>query len=127
MIDIKSGKIQTQEGLITEPNFRFDEFKTTRFYNGQDGVKIIYLEEKQTIDNMKFIVSLFFKNHKIYMLSLICCEFEFSDSEEPKRKLLHDKILSDIGINQREEYKWGKISSDYDARSNISSINIVYI
>ncbi len=28
---------------------------------------------------------------------------------------------------KREEYKWGKISSDYDARSNISSINIVYI
>jgi hypothetical protein len=127
MIDIKSGKIETQEGLITEPNYRFDEFKTTRFYNGQDGVKIIYLEEKQTIDNMKFIVSLFFKNQKIYMLSLICCDSEFSDSDEPKRKLLHDKILSDIGINQREEYKWGKISSDYDARSNISSINIVYI
>ena len=35
-------------------------------------------------------------------------------------------ILNELGINQQMEYSWGKISSDYDARSNVSSIDIMY-
>ena len=37
-----------------------------------------------------------------------------------------DDILNELGINQQMEYSWGKISSDYDVRSNVSSINIMY-
>ena len=57
---------------------------------------------------------------------MICCDEEFSENDEDKRKILHDNILNKLGINQQMEYSLGKISSDYDARSNISSIDIVY-
>ena len=57
---------------------------------------------------------------------MICCDEEFSENDEDKRKILYDNILNKLGINQQMEYSWGKISSDYDARSNISSIDIVY-
>lgn len=60
------------------------------------------------------------------MVSLICCDDEFSEFHEPKRKLLHDEILSKNGISTDTEYKWGKITSEYDSRSNLSSINILY-
>lgn len=60
------------------------------------------------------------------MVSLICCDKEFSERNEDKRKLLHDNILKELGINQQMEYSWGKISSDYDARGNVSSIDIEY-
>ena len=126
MIDIKRGEIKTKGGLIIYPNYTFNDFKSSRFYNGQDGVRVIYLDEKQMIDNQEFIVSLFFRNSKIYMLSLICCDFEFTASDESKRKLIHNEILKKIGIDSKEKFTWGKISSDFDARSNISSINILY-
>lgn len=106
--------------------FSFEQFKHTKFYNNQDELRIIYLDAQQIIDNRKYIVSLFFRNGKIYMVSLICCDKEFSEKEEKKRKILHDEILNKLGINQQIEYSWGKISSTYDARSNISSIDIMY-
>ena len=58
--------------------------------------------------------------------SLLCCDKEFSEKDEDKRKILHDAILSELGMNQQTEYSWGKISSDYAVRSNISSIDIMY-
>ena len=51
---------------------------------------------------------------------------EFSEQDEKKRKELHDTILSELGLNSHMKYNWGEISSDFDARSNISSINIIY-
>lgn len=42
------------------------------------------------------------------------------------RKKIHDKILTEMGLLQGEKYQWGKIVSEYDVRSNISSINIYY-
>ena len=84
------------------------------------------MDEQQIIGNRKYIISLFFRNGKIYMVSLMCCDKEFSEKDEDKRKILHDDILYELGINQQMEYSWGKISSDYDARSNVSSIDIIY-
>ena len=51
--------------------------------------------------------------------------------KQTNSKLLDDvlkteDILNELGINQQMEYSWGKISSDYDARSNVSSIDIMY-
>ena len=60
------------------------------------------------------------------MVSLVCCDKEFSEKDEYKRKKLHDDILRELGINQKKEYTWGEISSDYDVRSNVSSIDIMY-
>ena len=102
--------------------------KGTVLYRGEpNGTEYFTtLDEQQIIDNRKYIVSLFFRNGKIYMMSLICCDKEFSEKDEDKRKILHDDILNELGINQQMEYSWGKISSDYDARSNVSSIDIMY-
>lgn len=126
MLDISNGFFEISDELTIFPGFSFEQFKNTRFYKNQDGLRIIYLDEQQIIDNRKYIVSLFFRNGKIYMVSLICCDKEFSEKDEDKRKLLHDDILNELGINQQMEYSWGNISSDYDARSNVSSIDIMY-
>lgn len=126
MLDISNGFLTISDELMTFPGFSFEQFKHTRFYKNQDGLRIIYLDEQQIINNRKYIVSLFFRNGKIYMVSLICCDKEFSEKDENKRKILHDNILNELGINQQMEYSWGKISSDYDTRSNVSSIDIMY-
>lgn len=124
--DIRDGFISISDELVIYPGFSFEQFKHTKFYKDQDGIRIIYLDEQQIINGRKYIVSLFFRSEKIYMVSLICCDKEFSENDEAKRKLLHDDILNELGIKPQERYSWGSISSDYDARSNTSSINITY-
>ncbi len=126
MDDIRDGFVSISDQLTIYPDFSFEQFKQTKFYKNQDGIKIIYLDGQQIIDNRKYIVSLFFRDGKIYMVSLICCDKEFSEYDERKRKILHDDILNELGIRPQERCSWGKISSVYDARSNLSSINIVY-
>ena len=71
------------------------------------------------------MVGLFFRSGVIYMLSLLCCDMEFGMEEEKKRKELHDEILQSWGIVLLE-HEWGYIKSVYDARSNISSIDLVF-
>ncbi len=126
MRNINSGLIRISEDLMISPGYSFEEFKGTRFYKNQDGIKIIYLDEQQMIEKHPYIVSLFFKTGKIYMVSLICCYKKYSESDEFKRKALHDSILKELGIIEKQKFDWGMISSDYDARSNISSINVTY-
>ena len=126
MIDNSSGNIKISNELTIFPGFSFEQFKHTKFYDNQDGVRIIYLKEHQIIEGREYIVSLFFRDKKIYMVSLICCDEEFSENNEEKRKELHDTILNESGLNSHMKYNWGEISSDFDARSNISSINIIY-
>ena len=126
MDDIRYGVISISDELTIHPHFSFVDFKHTKFYKNQDGIKIIYLDGKQIINGRKYIVSLFFRGGNIYMVSLICCDQEFSEIDEKKRKILHDNILRELGIRPQERYSWGRISSDYDSRSNLSSINILY-
>jgi len=126
MDNIRDGFISISGKLTIYPGFSFEQFKHTKFYKDQDGIKMIYLDGQQRIDDRKYMVSLFFRNGKIYMVSLICCDKEFSENDEKKRKILHDDILNELGIRPQEKYGWGQISSDYDARGNLSSINIEY-
>ena len=69
----------------------------------------------------------------------MCDDKEFSEEDEYKRKLFHDEILIELykkifhddilnklWWKRQMEFSWGKISSDYDPRGNVSSINIVY-
>ncbi len=127
MININNGTVTISEELVVFPGYSFEQFQKTKFYKNQDGIRMIYLDEELMIENRKYIVSLFFRNGKLYMLSLICCDKRFSESDERKRETLHDDILKEWGMKKHEEYRWGKVSSDYDGRSNISSINIVYL
>ena len=118
MIDINNGFIEISDELTIFPGYSFEQFKNTKFYNNQDGVRIFYLDEQQIIDNKKYIVSLFFRNGKIYMVSLICCDKEFSEKNEDKRKLLHDNILKELGINQQMEYCWQRTDSKIKEAGN---------
>lgn len=86
MIDVTNGEVSTREGLVIGPNYSFDKFKTTKFYNGQDGVRIIYLDEHQTIYGRQFIMSLFFRDGIIYMVSLICCDENFLNQTRETEK-----------------------------------------
>ncbi|MBD5452851.1 MAG: hypothetical protein HDR30_00795 [Lachnospiraceae bacterium] len=126
MKKIDAGLVRISEDLTISPGYSFEEFKSTKFYKKQDGIKIIYLDEQQMIEKHQYIVSLFFRTGKIYMVSLICCDKDYSESDEYKRKALHDNILKELGIIEKRKFDWGMISSDYDARSNISSINVTY-
>lgn len=60
------------------------------------------------------------------MVSMINCDCDISMEQEMQRKEVHDKILEDMGIQSGNVYSWGKIVSQYDSKSNISSINIYY-
>ena len=66
MIDLSNGIVKVTEGLIVYPNYSFKEFKQTSFYKKQDGIRILYLDGQQVIDGKNYIVSMFFKNEKIY-------------------------------------------------------------
>ena len=45
-----AGIIRISEDLTISPGYSFEEFKGTRFYKNQDGIKIIYLDEQQMIE-----------------------------------------------------------------------------
>lgn len=52
------------------------------------------------------------------MVSLICCDKEFSEKDEDKRKILHDDILNELGINQQMEYCWQRTDSKIKGAGN---------
>lgn len=126
MKQIQDGIIVITQDLIIDPTYTFEQFRKTVYYNGQDGIRIIHLKGNFMIGGREFKVGFFFRNGMIYMLSLICCDIKISFQEEEQRKAVHDEILANYGIDQKKVYEWGYVSSDYDSRSNISSINIVY-
>lgn len=125
MLNIDNGEIAISDDLIITPQFTFGQFKTTKYYNNQDEERIVYLDTEQLIDCRKYMVDLFFTNKKIYIVSLVCCDISFLPTEERKRKDLHDMILNEWGIKNKK-YSWGEVSSVYDPRGNISSIEIIY-
>lgn len=126
MIDLNNGIVRISDDLCIAPQFSFDDFKKTSFYNNHDGIRAIYIEKQQSIDSNNYMVSLIFRNNQIYMLSLVCCSKQYSEKNEKERKELHDEILKIYGVVGKKEFAWGKVSSDYDARGNCSSINIIY-
>ncbi|ORT98733.1 hypothetical protein D081_2407 [Anaerovibrio sp. JC8] len=126
MKDFEKGLVGLYDDLMIGPGYTFEDFKKSRYFCNQDGILIVDLEEKVYIDGRCYLACLFFRNGAIYMLSLICCDRKFSEIDEPKRKAFHDEILKGYGIEGKQEYSWGSISSDYDSRGNVSSINLVY-
>lgn len=123
----KDGIVTISNNMIIHPGYTFDEFKSTSFYSNQDSIEIIYLDGKQEINGKPYMVDLFFREKKLYNLSLLCCEIDFSPKDEIKRKELHDKILAENNLLEKNYFDWGKILSEYDARGHESSINFYYI
>lgn len=127
MINKLTGEIRINEKLIFFPGFSFEDFKKTPFYNNnQDGIRAIYLDDKQMISGKEFYVSFFFKDGIIYAIILIYAEISITEEHEMERKKFHDEILATNDIINGKEYNWGKVISEYDAKSNSSEIVIVY-
>ena len=126
MIDFNSGIIQISDDLRIYRGFSFDEFRKTSFYTGQDPERSFYLNDKQCVDGRNYRIGLFFRSSVIYMVSLICCDKVFDMETEPERKNFHDLILKEYNINSRQTYDWGRVSSNYEPRGNISSIDVTY-
>ena len=122
---INKGVISLSDDLVITSGYTFDQFRSTRYYEGQKPERVFWLDEKFMFQGHSFMVSLFFRSGVIYMLSLLCCDLEFGMEEEKKRKELHDEILQSWGI-ERSDQEWGYVESVYDARSNISSIDLVF-
>ncbi|EIA7841555.1 hypothetical protein K7T33_002959, partial [Listeria monocytogenes] len=86
MLNTVNGELKINDDLIVQPEFQFDEFKKTKYYGGQDGIKIIYLEKIKKIDTYHYFVNLFFKEKQLYSVSLINCDQNISESNEIYRK-----------------------------------------
>lgn len=124
-MDLKSGIIKIN-GEIFAPGYTFEDFQRSTFFEGQDAVRIIRLNDTVKIGGNNFITSLFFRNKILYMLSMMSVDIDIPFSEEIKRKQLHDEILAKNGLSPETFFDWGNIKSVYDPKGNVSSINIIY-
>ncbi len=123
--DLKKGIIEIN-GEVFKPGYTFEEFKKSVFYKGQDGKLFIHLDNEFHIGENKFYGSLVFNNNVLYLISLCCDDIEISESEELKRKEIHDNILKKYGLEPETVFDWGKIKSNYDSKGNSCDILIVY-
>jgi len=126
MIDLVTGKIIINKELTLSPQFTFDDFKKTSYFNNHDGIESIELNEQQIIDDNSYFVSFFFKDLVIYAITLMIVDKTKSERDEANRKKLHDEVLRLNNIEDGKEYSWGSIVSVYDKRSDSSEIIIVY-
>ena len=122
---LKSGIIEIN-GKIVSPGYTFEDFQKSAFFDGQDGIRVIRIKDTVTIEDNNYVVSFFFRNKILYMLSIICIDIDIPFSEEIKRKQFHDEILEKNGLSTESFFDWGNIKSVYDPKGNVSSINIIY-
>lgn len=122
----KYGIVSMGKGLILSPGYSFSDFQKTSFYNGQDGERQIILDGQFIIDGHKYVADLVFIKGKLYSVSLVCCDVEFTMEREEERRLLHDEILRRYGLERENKFPWGELVSDYDAKGNVSSISFYY-
>lgn len=124
--DIRKGILRLSEDLILSPAYTFEDFKKTSYYKGQDGIRVITLDDRYNIEGNIFLVSLVFVDGRLDNVSLVCTDEEFSWDTEPKRKIFHDRILNAWGLSEENLFEWGSICSIFDAKSCVSSIVIRY-
>ena len=124
-MNLKSGIIEIN-GEIISPGYTFEDFQKSKFFEDQDGIKIIRIKGTVKIGDNDFIVSFFFRNRILYMLSMICTDIDLSFEEEMKRKQFHDEILKNNDLTPESFFEWGNIKSLYDPKGNVSTINITY-
>lgn len=127
MINLENGFLGVNDELLFYLGYSFDDFMKTSYYTGQPDTMLFFLDEHQIINGKTYIVGLVFRERRLYLIMLMNCDYEFSQAEEDKRKLVHDKILRELGLQTDNRFPWGCIQSEFDARSITSSINIQYI
>ncbi len=114
-----------EEGLCLFRGMTFEDFRQTNYFSNQDSKRVFYLRNLK-IFNETFIISLFFKEEILHSVSLIIDDSSIVPEQEVQRKIRHDTILTMFNIEIDSIYEWGQIESNYNSRSNISSIDITY-
>ncbi|HEM3704684.1 TPA: hypothetical protein U1C94_000985 [Streptococcus suis] len=125
MIDKNIGAVMLEEGLCLFRGMTFEDFRQTNYFSNQDSKRVFYLRNLK-IFNETFIISLFFKEEILHSVSLIIDDSSIVPEQEVQRKIRHDTILTMFNIEIDSIYEWGQIESNYNSRSNISSIDITY-
>lgn len=124
-IDFENGTITIDEVQFS-PGYSFDDFMFTRLYDHQNEIRFFTLDGVKTIGDNHFLVGMAFQNRILLFVTLMCVDEEFTWETEEKRKELHDRILRKYGIDEEKQFWWGKVSSDFDQKSCISSIVFAY-
>lgn len=121
----ETGRI-TIDGVEFYPGYTFEDFKKTKFYSNQDGIRIIRLNGVIKIDNHQYLVNLFFREYTLYMISLVCVDVDIPFEEEEKRAMLHRQIMAEYGLSDVNVFSWGTLKVSYDPRSNSSKIGVIF-
>lgn len=121
----ETGRI-TIDGVEFYPGYTFEDFKKTKFYSNQDGIRIIRLNGVIKIDNHQYLVNLFFREYTLYMISLVCVDIDIPFEEEEKRAVLHRQIMAEYGLSDVNVFSWGILKVSFDPRSNSSKIGLIY-
>lgn len=127
MIDIYSGNIIIDGSYILHPHLSFKEFSLGNYFNNQNEKRLFNLNGLHQIQDKLFYVSLFFKESQLKQIHLVVHDDNITNPiDEPNRKIIHDSLLAKLGVIISGDFAWGRIASDYDKRSNISSIIVTY-
>ncbi|MFA0814274.1 MAG: hypothetical protein ACC608_00630 [Anaerofustis sp.] len=127
MIDLKNGNIVFDNGFVLSSKLAFEDFKNSQYYNGQQTGMIIDIDDIVVLSGEKFYLSVIFDADRLRKVFLMIHDPSVIDySDEPKRKLLHDKFLKSIGVQSEMKYDWGSIGSYYDEKGAGNYIIIVY-
>ena len=121
----ETGRI-TIDGVEFYPGYTFEDFKKTKFYSNQDGIRIIRLNGAVKVDEHQYLVNLFFREYTLYMISMVCVDIDIPFEEEEKRAVLHRQIMAEYGLSDVNVFSWGILKVRFDPRSNSSKIGLIY-
>lgn len=121
----ETGRI-TIDGVEFYPGYTFEDFKKTKFYSNQDGIRIIRLNGVVKVDEHQYLVNLFFREYTLYMISMVCVDIDIPFEEEEKRAVLHRQIMAEYGLSDVNVFSWGILKVSFDPRSNSSKIGLIY-
>lgn len=121
MTKIEDGIIDIN-GFELSKKMTLKDFVNSSFYHQQNLDMEIFLNSEYEINGHNFIISLFFKENKLSILTLCCVDkdLKIDEEHEYERKQIHDDILKEWNI--KNEYSWGAIESIYDNIGNTSGI-----
>lgn len=126
-INLKNGEIKFDDEYILNSKLSINEFKKSKYYENQNEDMIIDIDGLQRIDGILFYVSLIFEEGYLNKIFLTLKDKSINSFEdEPKRKILHDGLLKSMGIEEKGEFSWGRIISNYDRKGGGSDIIITY-
>ena len=121
----ETGRI-TIDGVEFYPGYTFEDFKKTKFYSNQDGIRIIRLNGAVKVDEHQYLVNLFFREYTLYMISMVCVDIDIPFEEEEKRAVLHRQIMAEYGLSDVNVFSWGILKVSFDPRSNSSKSGLIY-